>query len=747
MGGKVAGWAKQVGEKAFPFHQLNIGPRLTLGFLLIIVVLLVGNGILVWQFLQARSQASLLSGADQELITVLQAHAGLTSFYEKLDLLAQSENTEELVKDVEVLRNGLFQDSQRTRNALNHLPPEVEPDPALLPTLVTIQGTLPAELQSIAVLAKSKDWEAVRLRLANQIRPLESRSTALVENIDREVAVQRAQAVSNIERAQARILFLVPVTAGLTLLFAGFLGLAITRSITQPLGRLMEGTSALARGDFSHRVPAAGKDEIARLGTVFNDMTLRLQNLYRELQRRENYLAEAQKLSHTGSFGWDVSSGEIHWSQETFRIFEYEPTAKVTIEMVVQRTHPEDKLAVLQAIENASRNRTEFDLEHRLIMPNGFVKYLHVVGRPSTDESGRFEFLGAVTDVTERRRAEQERQQLVDFVPQIVSVLSADGQFIHANRVAREYTGLTLDEYLTVDVLGRVIHPDDLEKMRALRRRGISLGGPFEIEARTLGKDGVYRWFLYRYNPLVEHGSVRRWYATGTEIESRKREEVRVRNENVRLEERTRIAQEIHDTLLQSFLGASMQLGAAMDSLPSDSLVKPKLDEILQLMEQGIEEGRKTIEGLRSSDPRTSDLVLALSGVQKELGVQDVDFRVSVAGRQQPLRPPIRQEIYRIGREALVNAFCHSGARRIDFELEYTDSNLNMRVRDNGCGIDPQVLEAGRDGHWGLTGMRERAMSIGGQLKISSSTTAGTEVQLCVPSSLAFQLPATDHNS
>jgi signal transduction histidine kinase len=133
---------------------------------------------------------------------------------------------------------------------------------------------------------------------------------------------------------------------------------------------------------------------------------------------------------------------------------------------------------------------------------------------------------------------------------------------------------------------------------------------------------------------------------------------------------------------------------------------------------------------------------VALSRVQEELEVQpDVDFRVNVIGRQQPVRPPIQEEIYRIGREALVNAICHSGAKRVDLELEYAESDLRLRVRDNGCGIDPEVLDSGRTGHWGLAGMRERATRIGGLLNISSSASAGTEVQLSIPSSVAFQLP------
>src|SRR5262245_8751963 len=353
-----------------------------------------------------------------------------------------------------------------------------------------------------------------------------------------------------------------------------------------------------------------------------------------------------------------------------------------------------------------------------------------------------------LAEITQRKRAEEELQQLVDLVPQVIVVLGTDGKWIHTNRVAREYTGLTLDEYRSVDLIGTVIHPDDAEEMRGVRGRGLSETSPFELEARLLGKDGVYRWFLFRYNPLVEEGHIRRWYATATEIESRKKEEERVRKENVLLEERTRIAQELHDTLLQTFLSASMQLSVALDNVANDSLVKPRLDRILHLMYQGIEEGRSTIRGLRSSGSHTLDLVLALSRVQQELpGQSGIDFRVIVAGRQQPLLPPIEHEIYRIGREALVNAFRHSRAKRVEFELEYADSDLRMRVRDNGCGIDPQMLHAGREGHWGLAGMRERATRIGGLLKISSSANTGTEIELSLPSAVAFQLPAIDLES
>jgi signal transduction histidine kinase len=245
--------------------------------------------------------------------------------------------------------------------------------------------------------------------------------------------------------------------------------------------------------------------------------------------------------------------------------------------------------------------------------------------------------------------------------------------------------------------------------------------------------------------PFVDNSSIGertagKWYICDMEIEGRNQQEVRLLHEKVRLEERNRIARELHDTLLQTFLGALCQLGVAVDSLPPESQVKSKLDPILHIMELGIEEGRNAIQGLRSSDSCRSDLAASLSAIHQEFSTEHgVDFRVDVVGQEQPLRPAIQDEIYRIGREALVNAFCHAEAKRIDLELEYTSSGLTIRVLDDGCGMEPQILHTGRQGHWGLTGMRERAARIGGLLKIFSSSSAGTEIQLSVPTRFAFQ--------
>jgi len=470
-----------------------------------------------------------------------------------------------------------------------------------------------------------------------------------------------------------------------------------------------------------------------------------------ELRTSEAYLSEAQRLSQTGSWAWNPVTGDIrYWSEECYRVLGFDPRGPLPrFETFFQRLHPDDKAPVREQYERAIRDKADFEFEYRLVHPDKGVRDIHVVGHAVLDRSGDFgEFVGTVIDITERKRAEQELQQLVDLVPQLIVVLGPDGKWIYANRTAREYTGLTLEEFRSKEVIGRSIHPGDVETARAVRERGLAGSDPFELDARQLGKDGIYRWFLWRYKPLVEEGRVRRWYVSATEIESRKQEEERVRQENVRLEERTRIAQELHDTLLQNFLSASMQLGATVNGVPSDSPVKVRLDRILQLMEQGIEDGRKALQGLRLYDTAPLDLVQAFSGIQHELAVPfDVDFRVTVIGEERALHLGIQHEIYRIGREALINAFRHSRATRVEVDLEYADSGLRMRIRDNGCGVDPQVLETGREGHWGLAGIRERAAKIGGLLKICSNASTGTEVELSIPSSIALELPFANRPS
>jgi signal transduction histidine kinase/streptogramin lyase len=210
-----------------------------------------------------------------------------------------------------------------------------------------------------------------------------------------------------------------------------------------------------------------------------------------------------------------------------------------------------------------------------------------------------------------------------------------------------------------------------------------------------------------------------------------------------RLEERTRIAQELHDTLLQGFLSASMQVHVVNDGVPAESNAKPILTRALQLMSQVTEEGRKAVQGLRSAESDSLDLEHAFANVQQEVsahrkGSDEAAFRVVVDGEPRPLHPSLKDEVYRIGREALLNAFRHAKARNVELRLRYSARDLRMTIRDDGRGIEPDIVVAGRDGHWGLSGMRERADRIKSRLQIFSRPDSGTEIELSIPGYVAF---------
>lgn len=270
------------------------------------------------------------------------------------------------------------------------------------------------------------------------------------------------------------------------------------------------------------------------------------EKLTQELKRNQAYLAEAQRLSQTGSFGWVISTGEIFWSQETYRIFEYDPATKPTVELVLQRTHPEDKDLVRRVIDRSAREGNDFDLEHRLLMPDQRIKYLHIIAHRRADNSENLEFIGAVRDVTAAKTAqrklkedEAELRQLINFVPEHVLVMDANGNRLYENQAVREYFGTSLDGLQAKDFYRKFIHPDDVAS-GALdeRERAVARGAPWEGELRLRRKDGEYRWFLIRSNPLRdEQGNVIRRYATATDIEDRKRAEERVQKENVALRE------------------------------------------------------------------------------------------------------------------------------------------------------------------------------------------------------------------
>jgi PAS domain S-box-containing protein len=401
-----------------------------------------------------------------------------------------------------------------------------------------------------------------------------------------------------------------------------------------------------------------------------------------ELRRREAYLAEAQRLSHTGSFGWRPDDEEIVWSDETYRIFEYDSTAKPTVDSVIQRVHLQDRALVQQVIDRASQTGTDFDLQHRLLMPDGRVKHVHAIAHAVQHASGDREFIGAVTDITERKTAEDnirrlvdagilgiffanvegeiveanqaflqmlqydrqdlvsgrlrwadltpaewrerdersltefletgvfhyekqyfrkdgsrvpvlvggarlhspnegvvfvldlseqkraeekireqemELRQILDLAPQLVAVFGPNQERLYVNRVALDYLGMSLDEWLQTPSFADV-HPDDVEKLWAFEDLGSS---SYDQEVRVRKGDGSYRWFLVRYNPLRDDkGEVKRWYIASTDIDERKRTEEKLQQENVALREELDKA-----SMFEEIVGTSRPLKAVLSRI------------------------------------------------------------------------------------------------------------------------------------------------------------------------------------
>src|SRR3984893_221144 len=306
--------------------------------------------------------------------------------------------------------------------------------------------------------------------------------------------------------------------------------------------------------DLAHRVrDEAGHDDV--VGAIV-DITER-KIAEEAIRRSEAYLAAAQALSHTGSFGWKIPSGEIFWSDETFRIFECDLETKPTVELVFSRVHPDDRTLVQQHIDRAPLDRESFDFEHRLQLPDGSVKHVRVTAHPSRDTGGDLEFVGAITDITQQRQAEAvirtqeaELRHVVDTIPAIVWSNVPDFSKPYVNNRFVEYCGMRSEEIAGTG-WHAATHPDDRERHNAKWLACAASGEPLEDEVRFRRSDRQYRWYLERGIPLRdEAGRIIKWYGVLTDIEDRKRAEDRIREQETELRQMADFAPQIIGVLV-----------------------------------------------------------------------------------------------------------------------------------------------------------------------------------------------------
>jgi PAS domain S-box-containing protein len=863
---------------------VDINTRLTFCFVLIIALMSVGTGIMLWQSHVMRTQANRLKQLDEQFIEVQRVHALVLSFRNESEQLVRARNSARLQQESPALRIQLSDSLRQTQTVFRGIEPNNTLDPTVLPTLETIQSSLPSQIDSLTALASIGDWEALTQRAQQPLEPLESLDAELVGAASRDLQNKRLEAAGQIERAQIRTLFILPTVGGLTIVIAALLGFGITQTIVRPLRSLVDGASALARGEFSHHVPVRGRDELAHLSQVFNETTIKLHDLYenlrrseqelrnvinylaeaqrlghigswvfepagvfvywshelfriygldpegdpptldaylarvhpldrefmaelikrmhaegvgcdvtkrivrpngevryiryvgapvlengklkrivgnaidvtahelltRELRRREAYLAEAQRLSHTGSFGWNPYTGEMVWSDETYRIFEYDCASKLTLDMVVQRAHPQDRALAQQVIDRASQTGTDFEHEYRLLLADGRVKHVHAIAHALQEAFGNREFIGAVTDITERKTAEEkirlserELRTIVETIPVFVGTALPDGSADFVSQSWLDYTGLSREQWLGWGWMS-VIHPEDLNRGRTNWQAALATGTSVEQELRYRRADGTYHWFLNSNFPLRdEEGKVVKWYGVMSDIGDRKQAEDHLRDTRLKLSKASRIA-----TVAELSASIAHQLNQPLTSIIANAqaakrwfgAAPPNMTEVISSIDRVIRDSRaadETIQHIRALFKRESfdkkdvnlpDIIReVVRVVQEDPKKRDVPIECHF---EEPL-PAIsidQIQVQQVFINLIVNAIEALEGKQVPppviLRAAATDSNeILIQVIDNGPGIDDpeRIFDA-------FMTTKEKGMGIG--LAVSRSIVESHEGRL-----------------
>src|SRR6202171_4051495 len=269
------------------------------------------------------------------------------------------------------------------------------------------------------------------------------------------------------------------------------------------------------------------------------------------LRQSEAYLAEAQRLSHTGSFGWRPSTGEILWSQETLRIFQYDRPTKPTVEIILQRVHPEDAAAVKETVERASQDGKDFEHEYRLVMPDGAVKHVHVVAHAERDESGELEFVGAVMDTTESERAEKKLRHSEESLLEAQKLSHAgswrhdvaSGAVIVSPEIYRIHDIKPDDDASNTEFFFSRFHPEDRKRVVDLFERSEIEKTEFQVDYRIVLPGGTIKLLHTTGHPILSgSGDLVEFVGTAMDVTAAKQAEEALRRSESYLADAQRLS-------------------------------------------------------------------------------------------------------------------------------------------------------------------------------------------------------------
>jgi PAS domain S-box-containing protein len=506
-----------------------------------------------------------------------------------------------------------------------------------------------------------------------------------------------------------------------------------------------EGPSAAAPGKWFERHIYPTDEGLA---VYFRDVSMR-KRVERELQRSEANLAEAQRLSHTGSWLWNVATGECFWSLEHFRIAGLDPEiVRPTRDDTQRLIHPEDLPYVEQVLQRSVREMSGFEVDYRLVRPDGSVRHLHSVGRPSVNESGELEFVGSLVDVTDSRLAQErlhrsqrlleEGQEITGTASWVLNLITRELEWSDQHfRIC----GVDPANFnLTVDSGFQFVHPDDRLATEQAFEEALARRSDFRREFRIVRADGTIRHVLSVGRPRVgPTGALAEYIGTIVDITDRKHDDALRRDLQRRLamsqeDERRRIARDLHDEFGQQLSALTLRLAQLKRGVDRRSGFAEQLAALAALTRQLDQELERIIWRLRPTALDDLGLVAALDNYIRQWAAESgIECALHTNGVEMgDMTSEIETAVYRILQEALNNVVKHAQARSATVLLDRSAGRVSLIVEDDGIGFDVEQ-QLGVRQRFGVTGMRERALLLGGELDIESTHGNGTTVVARIP--------------